>query len=243
VAWALEHGSWRDVFLVSGIVAAIFPVLFWLFLWPTPLPPRAETTTEKTNVATLFRERRWIVTSLLWALFFASLFNTYMLGAWLPLLLQRGGLDAAEAIRVTASVSLGGTIGGVVLGLLAGRFGGAVLAVGYVIAAAALVVIGLANGALLLTTLATLVVGAMIPGGHVGNNVIAARVYPPAMNATGVGWAQGLGRVGCVVGPASVGLAVGWDVSNAVIFAGSACVALLGAAAATGIAVYERRQA
>lgn len=243
VAWALEHGTWRDVFLVSGIVAAIFPVLFWLFLWPTPLPPKGESNGQRTNVVTLFRERRWMVTLLLWALFFASLFNTYMLGAWLPLLLQRGGIEAADAIRLTAGISLGGTIGGVVLGLLAGRFGGAILAVGYVVAALALVVIGFAHGALMVTMLATLIVGAMIPGGHVGNNVIAARVYPPAMNATGVGWAQGLGRVGCVVGPASVGVAVGWDVSNTVIFAGSACVALLGAAAAMGVAIYERRQA
>jgi AAHS family 4-hydroxybenzoate transporter-like MFS transporter len=242
VAWGLEHASWRDVFLVSGIIAAIFPVLFWFFLWPAPLPPSTATTPRKTNVVTLFQERRWIGTLLLWALFFTTLFNTYMLGAWMPLLLQRGGIDAVDAVRVTASVSLGGTIGGIVLGLIAGRFGGVVLAVAYIVAAAALIVIGLADGALLITALATFVVGAMIPGGHVGNNVIAARVYPPAMNATGVGWAQGLGRVGCVVGPASVGVAVGWDVSNAVIFAGAACVAVLGAVAAMGIAIYERRQ-
>jgi len=243
VAWGLQHGSWRDVFLAAGLVALMFPLLFWLFLWPAPVPKRDAAVAPKTTVLTLFRERRWVPTSLLWTLFFASLLNTYMLGAWLPLLLERGGLDAAQAVRTTAGFGLGGTIGGIVLGLLAARFGGRILALAYVIAAIALVAIGLADGALMATTLLAALVGAMIPGGHVGNNVIAARIYPAVMNATGVGWAQGLGRVGCVVGPAAVGLAVGRDVSNAAIFAGSACIALLGAAAAMGIAVYERGQA
>lgn len=240
VAWGLQHGSWRDVFLVAGLVAALFPILFWLFLWPAPVPKRNVTTEPRTTVLTLFRERRWLPTTLLWTLFFASLLNTYMLGAWLPLLLERGGLDAAQAVRTTAGFGLGGTVGGIVLGLLATRFGGFVLALAYAVAAAALVAIGMADGALLATTLLAALVGAMIPGGHVGNNVIAARIYPAVMNATGVGWAQGLGRVGCVVGPAAVGLAVGRDVGNAAIFGGSACVALLGAAAAAGIALYER---
>ena len=243
VAWGLQHGSWRDVFLVAGLVALTFPVLFWLFLWPAPVPTRDLGGESKTTVATLFRERRWVPTTLLWTLFFASLLNTYMLGAWLPLLLERGGLEAAQAVRTTAGFGLGGTIGGIVLGLLAARFGGFVLSIAYAVAAVALVAIGMANGALMATTLLAALVGAMIPGGHVGNNVIAARIYPAVMNATGVGWAQGLGRVGCVVGPAAVGLAIGQDVSNAAIFTGSACIALLGAAAAAGIAIYERNAA
>lgn len=243
VAWGLQHGSWRDVFLVSGLVAALFPIVFWFFLWPVPLPAQSTQTGSKTTVLTLFRERRWVPTVLLWTMFFASLLNTYMLGAWLPLLLGRDGMNVADAVRTTAGFGLGGTIGGIVLGLMVVRFGGWILACAYVVAAAALVAIGVANGGLVATMLLVMLVGAMIPGGHVGNNVIAARVYPAMMNATGIGWAQGLGRVGCVVGPAVVGLAVGRDVSNAVIFVGSGCVALLGAAAAMGIALYERREA
>lgn len=37
-------------------------------------------------------------------------------------------------------------------------------------------------------------------------------------------------------------LAVGQDVANPAIFTGFACIALLGAGAATGIALYERNQ-
>lgn len=243
VAWGLQHASWRDIFLVSGVIAAAFPLLFWLYLWPAPVAARMNDAGPKTSVATLFRERRATGTLLLWLLFFCSLLNTYMFGAWLPLLLQRSGLSVVDAVRVTANFGLGGTIGGIVLGLLAVRFGGVILAASYVIAAVSLVAIGWVEGALVATMALAVVIGAMIPGGHVGNNVIAARVYPPIMNATGVGWAQGWGRVGCAIGPALVGLAIARDVSNFLIFVGSACVAVVAAAAALGVAFYERKQA
>ena len=57
------------------------------------------------------------------------------------------------------------------------------------------------------------------------------------MNATGVGWAQGLGRVGCVTGPALVGVAVANGMSNPGIFAFSAACAVVGSLAAVGLAV------
>jgi AAHS family 4-hydroxybenzoate transporter-like MFS transporter len=241
VAWGLEHGGWRDVFLVSGALACLFPLLFWAFLHPAPVPPRSREDGERrTSVASLFRRGWWLPTLLLWALFFASLLNTYMLGAWLPLLLERGGMPAVEAVRIAAGYNLGGTIGGVVMGLAAQRFGGGVLAIAYLIAAACLAAIGLHGGSVATVMVLVAIVGAMIPGGHVGNSVLAARLYPSVMNATGVGWAQGLGRVGCAVGPAAVGAAVAANLGNGSIFVGSATVAVLGAAAAIGLTAQIR---
>ena len=243
-AWGLQHLGWRDIYLASGLIACLFPPLFWAFLRPAPVPPQArDDSGRKPTVVSLFRGRWWLPTGLLWTLFFASLLNTYMLGAWMPVLFERGGMTTAEAVRVTAGYGLGGTIGGIALGFAAERFGGAILAVAYAVAAVGLFAIGMSTGAVSVLMVLVALVGAMIPGGHVGNNVLAARIYPPVMNATGVGWAQGLGRVGCVVGPAAVGAAVGAGASNGSIFLGSAIVALLGAAAAVGLAFYGRRAA
>jgi AAHS family 4-hydroxybenzoate transporter-like MFS transporter len=146
-------------------------------------------------------------------------------------------MPSLEAIRITAQFSLGGTIGGIALGLAASRFGPWVLAGAYAAGGVALVGVGIIGGVYLPTLLLTIFVGAMIPGGNVGNNVFAARFYPDAMNATGVGWAQGLGRVGCVTGPALVGVAITQGLGNQAIFAFSAVCALIGALAAIGLAV------
>jgi AAHS family 4-hydroxybenzoate transporter-like MFS transporter len=236
--WVLQHGTWHDVFIYSGLLAAAFPLLFWRFLRGGPAARgTGPTSGGSVTVFSLFRERRWFGTVCLWVAFFASLLNTYMLGAWLPLLLERGGMPAFQAIRIAAEFSLGGTLGGVALGLAASRFGPWVLAAAYLAGAVALVGIGAVGSAYWPVLLLTIFVGAMIPGGHVGNNVFAARFYPDAMNATGVGWAQGLGRVGCVTGPALVGVAVADGMSNPEIFAFSAACAVVGSLAAVGLAV------
>jgi AAHS family 4-hydroxybenzoate transporter-like MFS transporter len=234
--WGLERGTWHDVFIYSGLLAAAFPLLFWRFLWAGP-PARGTGHASGVTVFSLFRERRWFGTLCLWVVFFASLLNTYMLGAWLPLLLERGGMPAFQAIRIAAEFSLGGTLGGLALGLAASRFGPWVLAGAYLAGAVALVGIGAVGSAYWPVLLLTVFVGAMIPGGNVGNNVFAARFYPDAMNATGVGWAQGLGRVGCVTGPALVGVAVANGMSNPGIFAFSAACAVVGSLAAVGLAM------
>lgn len=246
VAWGLEHGSWRDIFITAGVFSAIFPFLFWRFMkLPQGSPSTSQTavTPVRVGVRTLFGDRMAIGTTLIWILFFASLLNTYMFGAWLPLLLERGGLDATDAVRITALFGLGGTFGGLVLGFAAARWGGFVLGIAYVVAAACLIGLTMTGNALGATSLLVGLIGALIAGGHVGNSVLAVRNYPAAMNATGVGWAQGVGRVGCVTGPALVGIAVAQGAANPVIFAGAAAFAVLGAAAAFGLAIRDARRA
>ncbi|MEN2793223.1 MFS transporter [Sphingomonas oligophenolica] len=241
VAWGLQHGGWRDIFLASGLAASFYPILFYAFLWPAPLPPRAaDAPARKMTVTGLFRGTWWRPTILLWILFFTSLLNIYTLAAWMPLLLERGGLGTVEAVRYASILGVGGTIGGILLGVAAERLGGMVLAIAYVVAAAALIGIGLTGGFGMILTALIATVGVAIVGGHVGNSVLAARIYPASMNATGVGWAQGLGRVGCVVGPMAVGAAVAANATNTSIFLASATVAVAAALAAFGLAVQAR---
>lgn len=241
VAWGLNHVSWREIFLFAGGVAAAFPLLFWFFLRPVqPALAKAEAA-PPTTVLTLFRDGRFATTALLWTLFFVSLLNIYTLSAWLPLLLQRGGIAVQDALHITAIFGLGGTIGGVLLGLATVRFGGHLLVLAYALAAAALVGISIAPVDVATTMGLATTFGFMILGGHVGNTVLAARLYPPSMNATGIGWAQGLGRVGCVVGPALVGFAIAAGAGNEIIFLGAAVFASVGAAAVFGVARIERK--
>ena len=45
-------------------------------------------------------------------------------------------------------------------------------------------------------------------GGQAGLNMVMARVYPPFVRSTGIGWAGGAGRIGGVVLPLFGGFAL-----------------------------------
>jgi len=58
-----------------------------------------------------------------------------------------------------------------------------------------------------------------VQGGFNGFWAVAARLYPPEIRSTGVGWALGVGRVGAVLGPIFGGILVGAHLPIAAIFA------------------------
>ena len=58
--------------------------------------------------------------------------------------------------------------------------------------------------------------GFCFSGGQVGANALSAAFYPTAYRATGVSWANGIGRSGSIVGSLLGGgmLALGWEVTT-----------------------------
>lgn len=69
------------------------------------------------------------------------------------------------------------------------------------------------------TLLMAFLVGVTVQGGFNGFWAIGARLYPPEIRSTGVGWALGVGRVGAVLGPIVGGILVGAQLPIAAIFA------------------------
>jgi AAHS family 4-hydroxybenzoate transporter-like MFS transporter len=70
-----------------------------------------------------------------------------------------------------------------------------------------------------------------VAGAQVGVNALAAAYYPTAARATGVSWANAVGRIGSVLGSMVGGflLSLGWDLST--VFSVAAVPALLAAVA------------
>ena len=58
--------------------------------------------------------------------------------------------------------------------------------------------------------------GFCVSGGQVGANALSAAFYPTPYRATGVAWANGIGRSGSIVGSLLGGgmLAMGWAVTT-----------------------------
>lgn len=122
---ALQFGGWRPIFLVFGLVCALFGLFFWAFGRDAG-PGGAKSIGEM--VAVLARSRKaW-----LFSLFYFLTFGGFVaMGVYLPTLLTtRYDLPLADAGMRTAGFVLLATLSRPLGGWLADRFGGAPLLVG-----------------------------------------------------------------------------------------------------------------
>ncbi|HTV37472.1 MAG TPA: MFS transporter [Xanthobacteraceae bacterium] len=151
--------------------------------------------------AGLFRHGWAPVTILVWLIFVFNLMANNLMNAWLPMIVQTSGHSTAQASFAGSLYQLGGTAGGLCIGLLIDRFGLKILAIMFAIGVPVLVFTGtpgLSDPVLLTMAFFS---GAAIVGMQNGLNAGAGLIYPTALRANGVGYALGVGRIGSVTGP------------------------------------------
>ena len=183
-------------------------------------------------VSRLFKDGLAAGTILIWITFFMSLLVFYLLSSWLPLLITSAGFSMANASLMGATLATGGTVGAVFIGRLMDRHEPhKVLALSYVVAGAFVVLLGNAVSVPWLLVLAIFGAGFGVAGAQVGVNALAAGYYPTASRATGVSWANAVGRTGSVLGSMIGGvlLSFGWSLST--VFVAAAIPAFIAAAA------------
>lgn len=172
-------------------------------------------------------------TLLLWLSFFMSLLVVYLLTNWMPTLIQQtSGASLAGAAFMAAMFQVGGTVGAVAVGRLMDRFEPhAVLCGTYLTGAASVTLISLSTTTPGLMTVAVFAAGFCISGGQVGANALSAAFYPTPYRATGVAWANGIGRSGSIVGSLMGGVLLGFGWPATTVYALVAIPALISAAA------------
>ena len=226
----IEHYGWRSVLLAGGIVPiALVPLLAWRLpesvrylasrgghrqriertlarIAPEADLAHATFTTSGPKaagspVSHLFRPELLRGTLLMWLAFFMSLLVIYLLSSWLPTLLRTTGASLRTAALVTAMFQVGGTLGAIVLGWLMDRLNPCyVLGASYAAAGVFTAAIGSLAATPWLAALAVFFAGFCVSGSQVGANALSAAFYPTDCRATGVSWANGVGRLGSVVG-------------------------------------------
>lgn len=254
--------GWRAVLIVGGIVPIALAVVLWAVL-PESIrflvmkdsrskvaarnlsriaPQEDFANAEFTGpqkpkglpVTQLFSRDLVGGTLLLWLTFFMSLLVYYLLTNWLPTFINSGGASIKQAALITMLLQLGGTLGGVVLGLMMDRTNPhALLGLAYVGGGICVTAIGNSAGVPGLLPLAVFGAGFCIAGSQIGINALAAAYYPTASRATGVSWANGIGRSGSVVGSTVGGLLLSFNWGFETIFAVAAAPALV-----AGLAVF-----
>ena len=182
-------------------------------------------------VGHLFKADLVVGTLLLWLTFFMSLLIIYLLSSWLPTLVKSTGLSLKTASLVTSMFQVGGTAGAILLGWLMDRFNPHyVLAISYALAAVFIAAIGALAYSPWLVALVVFGAGLCVSGGQVGANALSASFYPTDCRATGVSWANGVGRLGSVLGSMGGGVIVSMELPLTMVFLIIGIPALFGGA-------------
>lgn len=166
----------------------------------------------------LFRNGWAPVTVLVWLIFVLNLMANNLLNAWLPMIVQTSGHTIAQGSFAGSLYQLGGSAGGLVIGIMIDRFGLKVLAIIFAIAVPVLAFTGTPgiSDAVLLTM--AFFSGCVVVGMQNALNAGAGLIYPTSLRANGVGYALGIGRLGSVTGPLLGSLLTKLGMSAAVFF-------------------------
>ncbi|WP_063129134.1 MFS transporter [Nocardia fusca] len=182
----------------------------------------------------LFSLRHRRPTLLLWFAFFTTMFGFYFVNSWTPSLLETAGLSKDQSATAGMMLTLGGAVGSVFFGVLAGRGSTrGVLIVFTVLSALSMAVFIASTAILMVAFVLGILIGGLINGCIAGLYTLAPSLYGPRLRSTGVGWAIGVGRAGAILAPTAAGvlLDLGWTAEQ--LYIGVAGVVVLAAIALT----------
>ena len=186
-----------------------------------PDPDDGSQTQKAIGLVVELLRRRWIAsTLLLWVAFIANLAAFYSIQSWLPSIVGSLGQPQPVIIGATILTTIGGIIAATVIGPSMDRISPfRTLGVVYLLGAVFVAVLGMVlGGSTWILLVAAFLSGTCVTGGQMSIVAVASLIYPPRLRSTGVGWALGIGRVGGIIGPILVGVALGAGVAPSAVF-------------------------
>lgn len=158
-------------------------------------------------------------TLLIWMGFFMSLTAMFLFANWLPTLLNMMGMSLKTASLIAMMFTLGGTTGALILGVLMDKLSQAkVLCLSFSLAGGFIALLGNLPAQPWLFALVVFFAGICLSGSQVGINALATSFYPVDCRATGVSWANSVGRLGAVMGSMIGGWMLAMEFSHPTIF-------------------------
>ena len=166
----------------------------------------------------LFTEGRATMTLLLWFAFVVSLLGHHLLTSWLPTILVGTGVPLAHALNAGALLQGGGTVGGLIMCRLLDKRGISAIAIAFAAAAPLILLIGVAGRSDVPLMPLVFLSGVASIGGQTGLQGISGTFYPTYIRSTGTGWANGVGRIGSILGPVLGGVLISLGTSSSLLF-------------------------
>jgi benzoate transport len=230
----LKRGDWRVVFQFGAAATAAFiPLVLWLVpesVWwlcrrqpagalagvnrsmarmgypaTAELPP-APLAASGRQVAEILRAPLLRSTALVTMGYFLHITTFYFIVKWVPKIVADMGFAASSAAGVLVWANVGGTTGGVLLGLLSLRLSMKHLTI-FVLVMSTLMLAVFGRGQANLAQLSLICAVAVFftNAGVVGLYGLMAQVYPTQVRATGTGFTIGVGRAGAWLAPIIAG--------------------------------------
>jgi benzoate transport len=267
VAVLLRHYDWRSIFLLGGLITALFiPLVLWrvpesiAFLCdrrpagvlerinsilrkmgqPTvaALPPLTAAEQNR-SLADILRPGLLPVTILVTAAYFLHITTFYFILKWAPKIVVDMGFAAASAATVLVWANVGGATGSLVLSVMARRFPVLWLTLGVLVISTFLVTLfGFTGGSIGHLALVAAIAGFFTNSGVVGLYAIIARSFPTHVRATATGFVIGVGRGGAALSPVIAGLLFQAGIATGFV---ALCMAVGSLLAATALLFLHRR--
>lgn len=208
-----DFGSWRAAMVAIGLLSLVVAGGAWLWLPRTPghAAPAGSGGAAALAVVQLLDSRHRLGTVMLWLLFVLMLTISYCLSSWLPIMLVEAGYDEGFAALSISVFGFGGVFAALAVGVLIDRFGAMPALIGFLVLAGVLL---FAAGWVMTPpspgpmTVLLGAAGFFSLGAYGGINVVLAAFYAEPLRATGIGWAKSVGRIGTVIAPILIGLAL-----------------------------------
>lgn len=191
-----------------------------------PLPPPEQ----RPSFRDLFTPQLMRLTLLMMVAYFAHITSFYYIIKWVAPIAADLGYSGPVVADVLLWISVGGAVGGALLGLLALRWSVRLLTVGVLLLGAiAICVFGRGQENLVQLKTVIFFCGFFVNGGIVGLYTLLAIAFPTHLRATGTGIVIGAGRGGAALAPIIAGYLFqhGMDLQTVSIIMG--CGSLLGA--------------
>lgn len=167
-----------------------------------------------TRSETVFSPRYRTQSILLWIAFFVIMFGFYFANTWTPRLLVESGMSEQQGIVGGLLLTLGGTFGSLLYGLLTTKFSEKAVLIAFVVLCSGCLVVFITTTSIAFVAFASgVVVGMLVNGCIAGMYTLAPIAYEPHLRTMGVGWGIGVGRAGAILAPITVGalLDLGWS--------------------------------
>jgi MFS transporter, AAHS family, 4-hydroxybenzoate transporter len=156
---------------------------------------------ERFGVKQLFGDGLIWITPILWVLYICYLMANYFLHSWMPILFRDDGLTIGQTAVTTAMFDVGGIFGALAISRMIDKRGVLAIALLYLVACPAVGVIGFIDQSVYLLGAAIFLAGFCLVGITLSMNAVAGLIYPTEIRAKGIGWANGIGRLGSISGP------------------------------------------
>lgn len=242
-AFLIAKFGWRSVFVFGGMLSIIMLPLVYLRLPESldfllnarppgalqrinsllgklghetvaSLPEQVKTEKRQSPARELLSSTYIVRTVCICGTFVVMMSTWYFVVNWTPKILVDSGMSLDVGISGGLLLSIGGVIGGLLLGYLSSRFAiRRLVATFMLIGAVAMVVFGQLASPLSVMLIVTFIIGFCLAGGMIGIYAIVPDLFPARIRTAGTGWAIGIGRVGAVLGPYVAGLMIGagWE--------------------------------